>query len=56
MGFFDELIDLPGKILETGAEAITRIPEIGIKAVEGTVKGVVKGVEKTVDAIEGIGD
>ena len=56
MGFFDELIDLPGKILETGAEAITRIPEVGIKAVEGTVKGIAKGVEKTMDTIEKIGD
>lgn len=56
MGFFDDLIDLPGKVLETGFEVVTRIPEAGIKAAEGAVKGVVKGVEKTLDTIENIGD
>ncbi len=56
MGLFDDLINLPGKILETGAEAITRIPEAGIKAVEGTVKGVVKGMEKRGDAIDKLTD
>ena len=50
---FDEIIDLPGKVLEAGCEAVTRLPEMGIKAVEGVVKGVEKGVEKTMDAIDG---
>lgn len=61
MGFFDflddaldGLIELPGKILEAGAETVIRLPEIPIKAVEGLAKGVEKGAEKLGDAIDGI--
>ena len=52
MGFLDDLIDLPGKIVEEGVEAVTRIPEVGIKIVKGAVKGVEKGVDKISDAID----
>jgi len=58
MGLFDLLdealdaaVDLPGKVLEKGAEAVIRIPEAGIKAVKGVVKGVEKGVEKIDDSL-----
>ncbi len=59
MGLFDFIedamdaaIELPGKILEVGAETVTRLPEIPIKAVEGIVKGVEKGIEKVEDALD----
>lgn len=48
----DAAISLPGKIIETGAEAVTRLPEIPIKMVEGAIKGVEKGIEKVEDALE----
>lgn len=48
----DGMVKAPGKILEAGAEAVTRIPEVGIKAVEGLVKGIEKGVEKVGDAFD----
>jgi len=48
----DAAVDLPGKIIEKGAEAVTRIPEAGIKAVKGAIKGVEKGVEKLEDAVD----
>jgi hypothetical protein len=58
MGLFDILedvidaaIELPGKVLETTVETVVRIPEVGIKAVEGVVTGVEKGIEKVDKAI-----
>ncbi len=58
MGIFDlfeDLVDtaikLPGRVLETAAETVVRLPEIPIKAAEGLVKGVEKGVEKLGDSI-----
>ena len=48
----DAAIELPGKVLETGAEIVTRIPEIPIKAVEGIARGVEKGVKKVEDALD----
>lgn len=63
MGFFDifnEALDaavsLPGKILEAGAEAVVRSPEVIIKAGHGLVKGVEKGADKVGDAINDILD
>jgi len=59
MGLFDLLddamdaaIDLPGKVIKTAAEGVTRIPEAGIKAVKGLVDGVEKGIEKVDDALD----
>lgn len=52
MGLLDSLIDLPGKILEAGAETITSIPAAGISAIEGTIKGIEKGVERVMDKLE----
>lgn len=49
----DAAVSLPGKVLEAGAEAVTRLPEIPIKAAEGIVKGVEKGMEKLGEAIDG---
>ena len=59
MGLFDFIedaidvaIDLPGKVVETAVETITRIPEVGIKVVEGAIDGVEKGIEKIDDALK----
>lgn len=59
MGLFDFIedamdaaIELPGKVIETSAEAVTRLPEIPIKAVQGLVNGVEKGIEKVEDALD----
>lgn len=50
MGIFDSLVDLvveaPGKIIESTTEAVTRIPEVGVRAIKGAMDGVEKGVEK----------
>ena len=52
MGWLDELVDLPGKIIEKSAEAVNRIPEAGIKAVKGAVKGVEKGIKKIEESVD----
>ncbi len=49
-------VTLPGKILEAGAEAVVRSPEVVIKAGQGLVKGVEKGAGKVGDAINEILD
>jgi hypothetical protein len=60
MGFFDDLIDAvvdtPAKVVEKTAETVTRIPEAGIKAVDGLAKGVEKGVTKTAEEAESLLD
>ncbi len=55
-GLFDDIIDsvvkLPGKIVESGAEIVTRIPEIPIRMVDGAINGVEKGVDKVGEAFD----
>ena len=48
----DAVVDGPAEILEKGAEAITRIPEAGIKAVKGVAKGIEKGINKIGDTLD----
>lgn len=56
MGLFDELIDtvvdLPGNVIKNTVATVIRVPEVGIKAVDGAIKGVEEGiraVEKSLD-------
>lgn len=63
MGIFDlfedalgAVVNLPGKIIEAGTEAVIRTPEIIIKAGQGLVNGVEKGAEKVGDTIDEILD
>jgi len=46
MGFFDDLLDLPGKIIEKAVET----PFV---VVEKTIEGVEKGVTKFMDKLDG---
>ena len=46
MGFFDDLLDLPGKIVEKAVE----LPFV---VVEKTIEGVQKGATKVMDKLNG---
>lgn len=56
MGLFDDLLDavvtLPGAVVEVAAEAIVRVPEVGIKVVQGVVNGVESGIDKVSKALD----
>lgn len=52
-GTVDSLVKLPGVAAEVAAEAVVRVPEIGILAVQGVVTGVERGVDKVNEAARG---
>lgn len=56
MGLFDDIIDtvieMPGKVLEKTVETVVRVPEVGIKAVQGITEGVESGVEKVAKSLD----
>ena len=52
MGWLDDLVDLPGKVVEKAAETVTRIPEAGVKTVEGLCNGIDKGIKKVDKALD----
>ena len=50
-GVIDVAAELPGAIIETSVETVVRLPEVGIKVVEGAISGVEKGIDKIDDAL-----
>lgn len=63
MGLFDFVSDfiedpigttfkLPGQVVEQGAEALVRVPEIPVAVVKGLVKGIETGANKVMDSLE----
>ena len=48
----DVAIKAPGKVLEVTAETVVRLPEVGVRAVQGLADGVEKGAEKLSKAID----
>jgi hypothetical protein len=55
-GFFEDaldgLIELPGKIIEGGAELVTRLPEVPMRMAKGIQNGVSKGIDKVEEALD----
>ena len=56
MGLFDDFLDAiiesPGKIVEGTVETVARVPEAGIKTVQGALKGAEKALEKLEETVD----
>ena len=48
----DDVIDLPGKVVESTVETVLRVPEAGGKCVSGALDGVIKALEKASKSLE----
>jgi hypothetical protein len=48
----DDVIDLPGKVVEGTVETVLRVPEAGGKCVSGALDGVIRALEKASKSLE----
>lgn len=49
----DAAIKAPGQLAEAAAETVARLPEAGVRVVDGATRGAERGLERTADALDG---